>query len=184
MKQNVDLAFEKKYKSSNRHYLQTQGNLRAYQKSETYQRQVGFECLHCKQNVASQALYSGVNNRNHCPYCLFSRHVDLFKAGDRLCACRESMQPLGLTFKKERKKYGSPLGELMLIHQCTACKAISINRVAADDSNERLLGVLMAGQDLPEHIRRHLAESGILVAGIDQLDLVKMRLFGAADSLC
>jgi hypothetical protein len=47
-----------------------------------------------------------VRNRNHCPYCLWSRCLDLFRAGDRLSACKAPMQPVGLALKHTRKKYG------------------------------------------------------------------------------
>ena len=29
-----------------------------------------FKCAHCRVIVPSAHLVSGVNNRNHCPYCL------------------------------------------------------------------------------------------------------------------
>ncbi len=178
MKQRLDFSFEKIHASGSRQRPQRQGSLHAYQKSESYQRQVGFVCLNCGHAVPSQELYSGVNNRNHCPYCLFSRHVDLFQAGDRLSACRAPMQAIGLTFKKERKKYGSKLGELMLIHQCAGCQTIAINRIAADDDSERMLGLMVIGPDLPQDVQRCIQADGIVVVGDDQLDLVKTRLFG------
>ncbi len=44
-----------------------------------------FKCASCGAMVSTARESSGVNNRNHCPLCLCSRHVDEFKAGDRLC---------------------------------------------------------------------------------------------------
>ena len=82
----------------------------------------GFFCKHCNGYVSSAAFLSGVQNRNHCPYCLWSRHLDLYSAGDRLSACKSSMRPIGLTSKATNKKYGPGRGELMLIHLCTDCK--------------------------------------------------------------
>ena len=41
-----------------------------------------FRCIHCGAHVVTSPLYAGVLNRNHCPYCLWSRHLDLFAAGD------------------------------------------------------------------------------------------------------
>jgi hypothetical protein len=92
--------------------------------------------------VRSAALLSGVHHRNHCPYCLSSRHLDLFKAGDRLSACKASMRPVALTIKRTLKKYcAMNRGEIMLVHQCECCGKISINRIAADDSTQVLMDV-------------------------------------------
>ncbi len=42
---------------------------------------VPFTCGHCGRRVGP--LPSGGRNRNHCPYCLFSRHVDAERSGER-----------------------------------------------------------------------------------------------------
>ena len=99
-----------------------------------------FECGHCRLHVSAEPRRSGVHNRNHCPYCLWSKHVDLRAAGDRLCACKGPMRPVGLALKRRHKKYApaGAAGELMLVHQCAVCGAVSLNRVAADDSSQRL----------------------------------------------
>jgi hypothetical protein len=92
--------------------------------------------------VSSAHFLSGVNNRNHCPYCLWSCHLDLYAAGDRLSACKGQMRPIGLTLKLGRNKYRHEAGgELMLIHHCSDCGTLSINRIAADDDAETLLAV-------------------------------------------
>ena len=104
-----------------------------------------FKCGHCHVMVSSAHFLSGVNNRNHCPYCLWSRHVDLSAAGDRLETCLGLMQPVGLTLKITPKKDSSATaGELMLIHQCTGCGKLSINRIAADDDSQTILAVYQA----------------------------------------
>jgi hypothetical protein len=101
-----------------------------------------FTCGNCGSFVTSMHMLSGVNNRNHCPYCLWSRHLDLYSAGDRLSACKAKMKPIGLTMKKGRNKYASsPRGELMLVHACTGCNSVSINRIAADDDPDTILDV-------------------------------------------
>jgi hypothetical protein len=101
-----------------------------------------FQCGHCHAFVSSAHLLSGVNNRNHCPYCLWSCHLDLFSAGDRLSACKGQMRPIGLTLKTGRNKYRRGTGgELMLIHQCVECGSLSINRIAADDDAATLMDV-------------------------------------------
>lgn len=113
-----------------------------------------FRCLHCGSQVLANPRLSGVNNRNHCPYCLYSRHVDWQEAGDRLSPCKGSMRPVGLTLKRVKKKYGPQLGEVMLIHRCESCGQLSYNRIAADDDLEKLNELLASANkldsDLPE----------------------------------
>ncbi|WP_220193259.1 RNHCP domain-containing protein [Ktedonospora formicarum] len=52
-----------------------------------------FKCRHCRRFVCP--LPSGGHHRNHCPFCLYSRHVDDRQSGDRLSTCGASMQPIG-----------------------------------------------------------------------------------------
>jgi transcription elongation factor Elf1 len=65
----------------------------------------GFRCEYCGAYVYTLPMIAGVNNRNHCPFCLWSRHVDYLKPGDRMSACRAAMQPIGLTVKQTHDKY-------------------------------------------------------------------------------
>lgn len=112
-------------------------------RANNYNKNADFTCKHCGAYVSVQKAISGVLNRNHCPYCLCSRHVDLFKVGDRLCACKALMMPVGLTLKNSRDKYAHKhQGELMLVHRCLGCGDLSINRIAADDDPEKLMAVL------------------------------------------
>ena len=101
-----------------------------------------FTCMNCRNFVSAEAVLSGVHHRNHCPFCLSSRHLDLFEAGDRLSACKGRMKPVALTVKRTRKKYtDESQGEIMLVHQCEGCGKISINRIAADDSIDSLMEI-------------------------------------------
>ncbi len=85
----------------------------------------------------------GTQNRNHCPFCLYSLHVDENISGDRKSFCHGMMEPVGLTFKEEGiDKYGNKRqGEIMIVHQCRKCDKISINRVAGDDDANEILKV-------------------------------------------
>ncbi len=140
-----------------------------------------FTCLHCGALVYTQPLTCGVQNRNHCPYCLSSRHVDHAQAGDRLSACKALMQPIGLTMKPGRNKYACcSVGELMLVHQCGDCGKFSINRIAADDQAERLMALFHASIGLDEPQRSLLIESGIRLLTGDDAGLVERQLFGIA----
>jgi len=84
-----------------------------------------FICSKCGQKVSLQA--PGTKNRNHCPFCLYSLHVDI-EIGDRQGQCKGLMQPVARTLKKD--------GEEVLIHKCLKCGQIRKNRIAGDDSFE------------------------------------------------
>ncbi len=59
--------------------------------------------------------------RNHCPYCLWSVHLDV-QPGDRSSDCRGPMEPVGLT---------RPRGKgLAVVHRCTRCGVRRVNRIA------------------------------------------------------
>jgi hypothetical protein len=138
-----------------------------------------FKCVSCKNWVSASREFSGVVHRNHCPLCLVSLHVDLNKAGDRRAACRSRMVAIGLTFKKVNKRYpGEGRGELMLIHRCTGCGKIKINRIAADD-NPGLLSVLCeTSLGLPESLLAELAGQGIHPLDSRGFDAAYFQLFG------
>jgi hypothetical protein len=138
-----------------------------------------FRCLHCRNIISADPRRSRVQNRNHCPYCLWSRHVDLSAAGDRLSACKAQMEPVGLTLKQSGRRYGpAEGGELMLIHCCVECGKVSINRIAADDFTETLLEVYEGSWKMAPFIRRQLAAGGILALRAADLTIVKARLYG------
>ncbi|MEM6853432.1 MAG: RNHCP domain-containing protein [Planctomycetota bacterium] len=91
-----------------------------------------FTCIHCGQRVDARAF--GTRHRNHCPYCLWSRHVDE-TPGDRRCSCRSKMEPIGIETK--------PDGEWSIIHRCTGCGVIKVNRIAGDDRELALLQLVL-----------------------------------------
>jgi DNA-directed RNA polymerase subunit RPC12/RpoP len=81
-----------------------------------------FICENCEKKVNINA--PGTDHRNHCPYCLYSRHVDK-SVGDRESLCLGLMMPIG--------KFLRDNGEEVLIHKCLDCGKFSNNRVAGDD---------------------------------------------------
>lgn len=146
---------------------------------KTYDINSDFTCIHCRNFVSAGYLHAGVNNRNHCPYCLWSRHMDHFKAGDRMSACKAPMEPVGLTMKRSHKKYGTASGgELMLAHLCTACEQISINRIAADDDPQGILTVFNASAAHPADLCGRFQDRGISLLGYESAERVKVQLFG------
>ena len=140
-----------------------------------------FKCLHCRGYVSSAEMLAGVGNRNHCPYCLWSRHLDLFEAGDRLAACKAPMRPVGLTLKRSRNKYASAVsGELMLVHLCTECDRISINRIAADDVPEMIIEVFEASLTESVWLIQQNKDLGIKLLGDESFEIVYRQLYGQA----
>ncbi len=83
----------------------------------------GFVCRHCRRAVPAESY--GTRQRNHCPGCLWSLHLDE-SPGDRRSACHAPMEPIGVWVKDD--------GEWAIIHRCTACGLLRTNRVAGDDS--------------------------------------------------
>jgi hypothetical protein len=140
-----------------------------------------FRCLHCQAPVHINHHYARVHNRNHCPYCLWSRHLDWFEAGDRLSPCKAAMQPIGLTLKATRNKYGICAGELMLVHRCQDCAQVSINRVAADDYPPTIMQIFQESTKVNQHFQELFRLQGIrLLQGYDA-DLVHKHLYGRCD---
>lgn len=140
-----------------------------------------FRCAHCRNIVPAAHIVSGVNNRNHCPYCLWSCHLDLFAAGDRLSACKGQMKPIGLTMKKSRNKYRlESRGELMLIHECIECRTLSINRIAADDDPESILTIFQDSFLYGYPIRQSCEQQGIGMLEEGEAEMVYKQLYGQA----
>ena len=133
----------------------------------------GFRCAHCRVWVTIND-YIGTKNRNHCNYCLWSKHVDI-KKGDRKESCHGGMRPAGLTFKQEG--YGRQ-GELMLIHQCATCEKVSINRIAADDDNEAVMDLFRLSCRISGELARRLCHASINWLHPEDENEVYTQLFG------
>lgn len=139
----------------------------------------GFKCSYCQGWVITSKSI-GTRNRNHCPICLWSKHVDDQKPGDRKSTCRAVMEPKGLTFKKEGiDKYGQERqGEIMLIHKCAGCGKFSINRIAADDNASRILELLDDPSGAHLEDKPGLEKAGILLLTKDSRQQVNLQLYG------
>jgi len=83
-----------------------------------------FRCRHCGLDGSTDA--PGTAHRNHCPNCLWSRHVDHHAPGDRAAECGSLMEPIGICVRGD--------GEWVLVHRCTGCDAVNLNRTAGDDN--------------------------------------------------
>lgn len=88
-----------------------------------------FVCGKCGRAV--EPIVYGGSYRNHCPYCLYSKHVDAGVPGDRANECQGLMEPIGVSTRRS--------GEFVLTHKCTKCGFERYNRVAADDDQQTLV---------------------------------------------
>lgn len=84
-----------------------------------------FKCEHCGFFV------EGTGYTNHCPECLWSKHVDI-NPGDRAESCGGMMEPIEIEIKS---------GNFDIIHQCQKCGAVKKNKVAEDDSSDVLVNL-------------------------------------------
>ncbi|HKX24282.1 MAG TPA: RNHCP domain-containing protein [Candidatus Saccharimonadales bacterium] len=135
------------------------------------QKSGGFRCSHCREWVVINPMM-GTSNRNHCPLCLWSRHVDI-KTGDREATCRGGMEPIGLTLKHEG--FGR-MGELMVLHECRGCGKLSINRIARDDDEHELMCVFEQSLGISAERRSQLLRRDIDLIG--DVQEVRRQLFG------
>jgi len=139
----------------------------------------GFNCSHCQKFVSVDS-FIGTHFRNHCPFCLWSKHVDFKKLVDRDSQCHGEMEPIGLTFKYEGyDKYGKKKqGELMLIHHCLSCDKFSINRIAGDDSPIVILKVFENSFGLSKEIKEKLKKGKIDFLTKKDKKEIETQLFG------
>lgn len=79
-----------------------------------------FVCTHCGEAVV------GDGYTNHCPVCLYSRHVDVHP-GDRASACGGPMEPVALESRH---------GEWVITHACQTCGHVRKNKRQAVDRSE------------------------------------------------
>jgi RNHCP domain len=109
---------------------------------------ITFRCGNCRLDVAYRA--PGTAHRNHCPNCLWSRHLDDDRPGDREADCGSLMEPIAVTVRGD--------GEWVLVHRCGGCDELHLNRTAADDNPLILLRLAVRPLAQPpfpiEHIGR------------------------------
>jgi len=106
-----------------------------------------FSCIRCNSRVTDQQ--AGSDQRNHCPRCLWSLHVD-FQNGDRRSACKAAMEPIAVWVKQK--------GEWSIVHRCTGCGALRVNRIASDDNETLLLSLALRPIAMPAFPLDHLVK--------------------------
>lgn len=77
-----------------------------------------FTCDQCGFSVA------GDGYTNHCPQCLYSKHVDIHP-GDRLSDCGGLMKPVWVEYERQ---------EYVITHECIKCGHKKRNKMQSIDS--------------------------------------------------
>lgn len=92
--------------------------------SRRFQRTIeDFVCGHCGFEV------QGTGYTNHCPRCLWSRHVDVMP-GDRLADCGGLMAPVAVESKADAYR---------ILHRCQICGTEKWNQASPGDDFDRLV---------------------------------------------
>lgn len=84
-----------------------------------------FTCLVCKQIVVGDGF------TDHCPRCLWSKHVDI-NPGDRLAECCGPMEPISSKIQKEEWK---------IFYKCQKCGYIHFNKTTPEDNMETVIKI-------------------------------------------
>ena len=84
-----------------------------------------FTCDNCLKNVNPL----GYTSRDHCPYCLYSKHVDIMP-GDRSNPCKGLLKPIGIEKFKDTFK---------IIYKCEKCNQTHKNIMAKDDDMDYII---------------------------------------------
>ena len=84
-----------------------------------------FICAHCGADVL------GNGYTNHCPKCLWSRHVDN-NPGDRQSDCGGMMAPISIEQKS---------GEFIITHKCEKCGKTIKQHASENDDMETIISI-------------------------------------------
>ena len=84
-----------------------------------------FICENCKEKV-EKLNYSA---RDHCPNCLYSKHVDI-NPGDRMNECKGMLKPIEIEKFKDTYK---------IIYKCESCNQLHRNIMAKDDNMDLII---------------------------------------------
>lgn len=81
------------------------------------------------ENCGKQVQKLNYTARDHCPYCLYSKHVDNLP-GDRQNTCQGLLKPIGIEKFKQTYK---------IIYQCDICHKLHRNIMAIDDDMDLII---------------------------------------------
>ncbi len=94
-------------------------------------RKEDFVCGKCGTHVI------GDGYTNHCPHCLWSKHVDI-NPGDRAATCRGLMEPISIE--------GSTGKGYVIRQKCLTCGHERLNRVSSHDSTDAVVELAHKGK--------------------------------------
>ena len=80
-------------------------------------------CINCGKEVHPL----GYTSRNHCPFCLYSIHIDE-NPGDRASDCLGILEPISA--------YPDPKKGYVIVHRCKKCGAIRKNKAALETKDQ------------------------------------------------
>lgn len=86
----------------------------------------GFICENCGKKVEKL----GYTSRDHCPYCLCSKHVDV-NPGDRNNDCKGILRAIKV-LPDTKKGY-------IIVYKCDKCGEIRKNKYANDDNIDLII---------------------------------------------
>ncbi len=94
--------------------------------SSKFKRKIeNFVCENCGTEV------KGDGFTNHCPKCLYSKHVDIFP-GDRAEVCEGLMKPISADENG---------GEWSITHQCQKCNKEQKNKIQKGDDFDEVIKI-------------------------------------------
>ena len=92
-----------------------------------YKNDDDFICENCGTEVSKL----GYTTRDHCPKCLYSKHLDI-NPGDRMNDCKGLLEPIGVEKYKDTYK---------IIYKCQKCHQLHKNVMAIDDSMDEVINI-------------------------------------------
>ena len=81
------------------------------------------------ENCGKQVTKLNYTARDHCPYCLYSKHLDI-NPGDRQNKCQGLLEPIDIEKYKNTYK---------IIYKCQKCNQLHKNIIAQDDDFNKII---------------------------------------------
>ena len=85
-----------------------------------------FVCKNCHKKT------KGDGYTNHCPFCLYSLHVDI-NPGDRAADCSSLMKPVWIEKKKDA---------YAITHECIVCGHKKKNKISPKDDFDEVIKLM------------------------------------------
>lgn len=85
-----------------------------------------FTCEKCGYQV------TGDGYTDHCPKCLYGKHVDANLPGDRQSSCHGMLRPTGIRIKEQKQQ---------IQYTCETCGKVSYCKIAKEDNYEIIISL-------------------------------------------